>query len=107
LPQRKGVRQRNKPPINQHSEKHNSKAGWLVGHRTDLWNLRTSHASLREELTKQLPLKDRKKNLVSLPNHLVRLRQSFCLNTNTRTWCRKSNTRSTKTEILLFLNLEF
>jgi hypothetical protein len=32
-----------------------------VGHRADLWNLRTSHTSLREELTKQLPLKDRKK----------------------------------------------
>jgi hypothetical protein len=32
-----------------------------VGHTADLWNLRTSHTSLREELTKQLPLKDRKK----------------------------------------------
>jgi hypothetical protein len=26
-----------------------------------LWNLKKSHTSLREELTKQLPLKDRKK----------------------------------------------
>jgi hypothetical protein len=33
-----------------------------VGHRADLRNLRTSHTSLREELTKQLPLKDRKNN---------------------------------------------
>jgi hypothetical protein len=41
--------------------KTNSKAGQLVGHRADLWNLRTSHTSLREELTKQLPLKDMKK----------------------------------------------
>jgi hypothetical protein len=35
--------------------------GWLVGYRADLWNLRTSHTSLREELTKQLPVKDRRK----------------------------------------------
>jgi hypothetical protein len=32
-----------------------------VGYRADLQNLRTSHTSLREELTKQLPLKDRRK----------------------------------------------
>jgi hypothetical protein len=32
-----------------------------VGYRADLQNLRTSHTSLREKLTKQLPLKDRKK----------------------------------------------
>jgi hypothetical protein len=32
-----------------------------MGYRADLWNLRTSHTSLREELTKQMPLKDRKK----------------------------------------------
>jgi hypothetical protein len=53
--------------------------------QSDLQNLRTSHTSLREELTKQLPLKDEKKKLVTLPNKLVRLRQSTCLNTNTRT----------------------
>jgi hypothetical protein len=87
--------------------KHNSKAGWLVGHRVDLRNLRTSHSSLREELTKQLLLKDRKENWRVLPNNLVRLWQSFCLNTNTRTRCWKSSSRTTKTEILLFLNLEF
>jgi hypothetical protein len=34
----------------------------LVGHRADLQNLRTSHTSLREELNKQLLLKDRNKN---------------------------------------------
>jgi hypothetical protein len=61
-PQRKGVRQRNKPLVNQHSEKPNSKAGWLVGYRADQ-NLRTSHTPLKEEMTKQLQLKDRKKNL--------------------------------------------
>jgi hypothetical protein len=59
LPQRKGVRQRNKPPVNQHSE--NPTPGWLVGYRADLQNLRTSHTSLREELTKQLQLKYTKK----------------------------------------------
>jgi hypothetical protein len=32
-----------------------------VGYRADLRNLRTNHTSLREELTKQVPLKDRKK----------------------------------------------
>jgi hypothetical protein len=32
-----------------------------VVHRADLQNLRTSHTSLREELTKQLLLKDRRK----------------------------------------------
>jgi hypothetical protein len=44
---------------------------------------------------------------MSLPNHLARIRQSFYLNTNTRTGCWKSSTRTTKTAILLFLNLEF
>jgi hypothetical protein len=44
---------------------------------------------------------------VRLPNNLAKLRQSFCLNTNTRTGYWKSNTRKTKTEILLLLNLEF
>jgi hypothetical protein len=33
-----------------------------VGYRADLWNLKTSHTSMREELTKQLPLKDRRKS---------------------------------------------
>jgi hypothetical protein len=42
-------------------QKPNSKAGWLVGQKDDLQNLRTSHTSLREEMTKQLLLKDRKK----------------------------------------------
>jgi hypothetical protein len=77
-------------------------AGQLVGYRADLWNLRTTHTSLREELTKQLPLKEEK--LVKLPNHLARLRQSFCLNTNTRTGCRRSSIKTPKTVILFFLN---
>jgi hypothetical protein len=33
-----------------------------MNQRADLQNLRTSHTSLREELTKQLLLKDKKKN---------------------------------------------
>jgi hypothetical protein len=37
----------------------------------------------------------------------LRLRQSLCLNTNTKIGCWRSNTRTTKTEILLFLNPEF
>jgi hypothetical protein len=60
-----------------------------VGYRADLQNLRTSHTSLREELTKQLPLKGKKKKkkLARLPNNLERLRQNLCLNTNARTGC--------------------
>jgi hypothetical protein len=53
LPQRKGTRQRNKPPVNQHRKKSNSKAGWLVDHRADLWNLE-SQASMRERQRKKL-----------------------------------------------------
>jgi hypothetical protein len=79
------MRQRNKSPNKPTQGKPNSKAGQPVGHRADLWNLRTSHTSLREELTKQLPGK--KKKLASLPNCLVRQRQSFCLKTKIRTGC--------------------
>jgi hypothetical protein len=41
-----------------------------VGNRADLWKLRTSHTSLREELTKQLLLKDGRKtvNTPQLPD---------------------------------------
>jgi hypothetical protein len=40
-----------------------------VGHRADQQNLRTSNTSLKEELTEQLPLKDRKKKKpASLPS---------------------------------------
>jgi hypothetical protein len=40
-----------------------------VGHRAELQNLVTRYTSLREELNKQLPLKDRKKKkkLANLP----------------------------------------
>jgi hypothetical protein len=48
-----------------------------MGYRADIQNLRISHTSLREKLTKQ-PLKDRKKKkkLARLPNYLKRLRAS-------------------------------
>jgi hypothetical protein len=47
-------------------QKPNSKARWLVSYKTVLQNRRTvtnsnCHTSPREELTKQLPLKDQKK----------------------------------------------
>jgi hypothetical protein len=50
-----------------------------MGHRADLQNLRTNHISLREELTKQLPLKDRKKELVSLPQSLGETKRELLL----------------------------
>jgi hypothetical protein len=58
-----------------------------VGYRADLQNLRTKHnlnchTSVREELTKQLPLKEEK--MARLPKHLVKLRQSLYLNTKTK-----------------------
>jgi hypothetical protein len=85
LPQRKGERQRNKPPVSQHSKSPTPKQnGWWA---TELISgtVITSHTSLSEELTRQMPLKEEK--LVRLPSHFVRLRQSFCLNTNIRTGC--------------------
>jgi hypothetical protein len=43
-----------------------------------------------------------------LPNHLAWLLQSFCLNTNIRIGCWRSNTRTqARTEILWFQNLEY
>jgi hypothetical protein len=59
-----------------------------VGYRTDLQNLRINtnsncHTPLREELTKELSSKDKRKT-GETPNHLARLRQSLCLSTNTR-----------------------
>jgi hypothetical protein len=43
---------------------------------------------------------------VSWPNHLVRW-QCYCLSTNTRMGCWRSNTRTTKIEMSLFLDLKF
>jgi hypothetical protein len=51
-----------------------------VGYRADLWNLRKTynlscHTSLRKEMTKQLPLEDRRRKNIkqTLPNHLARI----------------------------------
>jgi hypothetical protein len=68
--------------------------------------LKKSHTSLRRLWLSSCHWKTEKK-LARLPNHLARLRQSFCLNTNTRTGSWRSKTRTNNTEILLFLNLEF
>jgi hypothetical protein len=70
-----------------------------VGYRADsgTWGQHTNlncHTPLREELTKQLPLKDRRQKKKTLPNHLLTLWQSFWLNTNTRIGCCRNNTRT-------------
>jgi hypothetical protein len=57
----KGDKAKKQNPNKPTQRKPNSKTGCLVVHRADLQNLRTSHTSLRKELTKQLLLKDRKK----------------------------------------------
>jgi hypothetical protein len=49
--------------------------------------------SMREEWTKQQPLNNRRRKN-KLPNYLARLWHSFGLNTNTRTECWRSNTRT-------------
>jgi hypothetical protein len=77
-----------------------------VGHRADLRNLRTSHTSLREELAKQLPLKDRKKT-GKAPQPPGETKTELLLKYQHQDWMLKSNTRTTKTEILFFQNLEF
>jgi hypothetical protein len=38
-----------------------------VNHRADIQNRRISHTSMRDELTKQLPLKNGKKKIVESP----------------------------------------
>jgi hypothetical protein len=44
---------------------------------------------------------------ITEPARLARLWQDYSLNTNTRTGCWRSNTRTTVTEISLFLHLNF
>jgi hypothetical protein len=106
LPQRKGTRQRNKPQVNQHTGNPTPKqdSWWVTELISGTWGQATAH--WERSLQSSCHWKTEEK-LGRLPNHLVRLRQSLCLNTNTRTGCWRSNTRITKTEILLFLNLEF
>jgi hypothetical protein len=69
--------------------KPNSKAGQLVGHRTDLRNLRTSHTSLREELTKQLSLKDRKKKTGEFPHQPADTKTELLLKYQHQDWMLK------------------
>jgi hypothetical protein len=59
-------RERNKPPIRQYSENSTPKQdGWwateMFPRNWEQYTNSNCHTSLREELTKQLPLKDRKK----------------------------------------------
>jgi hypothetical protein len=86
--------------------KPNSKAGWLVGYRADLWNLSEATPHWGRSWLSSCCWKT-EEILARLPNHLVRQRQNLSLNTNTKTGCWRSNFRTTKTAILLFLNLEF
>jgi hypothetical protein len=51
LLQRKRVRQRKKPPVNQHRKNPTPKQDSWWATRADLQNLKTSHTLLREELT--------------------------------------------------------
>jgi hypothetical protein len=111
LPQTKGVRQRNEPPVNQLRENpipNQDSCGLQSWSPKPEENIQTTTATPHwgRSSPSSCHWKTEEK-LVRLPNHLARLRQSFCLNNNTRTWCRRSNTRTTKTEILLFLNLQF
>jgi hypothetical protein len=60
-----------------------------VGHRVDLQNLRTSHNPLREELTKQLLLKDRgkkKKKNVKSPQTPGGTKREFLLKYQIQDW---------------------
>jgi hypothetical protein len=71
-----------------------------VGYRADLWNLRTTCKLKLPYLTEggldqaAATERQKKKKKKILPNHLARLQYSFCLNTNTRIGCWRSNTRS-------------
>jgi hypothetical protein len=57
-----------------------------VGRRADHQNLRTSHTSLREELSKQLPLKDRKKKLASPPQPSGKIKAELLLKYQHQDW---------------------
>jgi hypothetical protein len=109
LPQRKGVKQRKKHPVNQHSENPTPKSmpGGLQSWSPEPEdNIQTQTATPhwgKSWLSSCLWKTEEK--LVRLPNQLERLRQNLCLS-KTPPRCWRSNTRTTKTGILLFLNLE-
>jgi hypothetical protein len=71
LPQRKGARQRNKLPVNQHTENPTPKQGswWATQLISGTWGQHTnlnSQTPLREKWTEQVPLKDRRKKTTTL-----------------------------------------
>jgi hypothetical protein len=99
LPQRKGVRQRKQEERKQSKhaqQKPNSKAGQLVDYRSDSGTLKLKLPHLTEGGADQAAVTERQKikKKKTLPNYLARLQQSFSLNTNTRTGCWRSNTRT-------------
>jgi hypothetical protein len=65
LLQRKGSRQRSKLPVNKYSKNTTRQDSWwateLILEPEDNIQTENCHTALREELTKQLPLKNRKK----------------------------------------------
>jgi hypothetical protein len=95
LAQRNGARKRNKPPVNKHSEKPTAKLDiwWTTELISRMWGHHSNLNSLAEGGADQAAATEREKKK-TLPNHLVRLQQSFCLNTNTSTGCWRSNTRT-------------
>jgi hypothetical protein len=101
---------RNKPPVIKQSENTTPKQdGWwdteLIPEPEDNIQTQTTTSHWGRTWLSRCHWKT-EEILARLPNHLARLRQSFCLNTHTRAGCWRSNTRTTRTEILLFLNLE-
>jgi hypothetical protein len=104
LTHRKEARQRNRPPVNQHSK---NKLQSRTAGRLQSWSPEPED---KPHLTESCWLSSccwkTEEKLARLLNHLERLRQILCLNTNNGTGCWRSNTRTTKTEILLFLKLQ-
>jgi hypothetical protein len=68
-----------------------------VDYRDDLLNLRTAHKLKMTHLigggVDQAAASERRKKHYPQTNHLTRLQQSFCINTNIRAGCWRSNTR--------------
>jgi hypothetical protein len=119
LPQTRG-KAKKQSPSNQAQWKPNSKAGQLMGSRADsgTWGQHTNlngYTPVREEPTKQLPLKDRRKKKKTTKPHGGTMTE-LLLKYQHQDWMLVfkvifefwSNTRTqTKTKILFFLNLEF
>jgi hypothetical protein len=106
-PLRKGVKQRNKPPTSQHRKNPNPKQDgfWTIELISRTWGKDTPY--WRSSWLRSCHWKTGKKKTGESPQPPGKTKETFCLNTNTRTGCWRSNSRITKTEILFFLNLEF